>query len=105
MKSPPNPKKLLLVVSPKHRYSDFCLLLNSTEMMKSMLSAHFTGPKNDPDAAMKFILSMYEEQNLDTHKNIYSHFTCATDTENIRFVFEAVEHTILRNNLSHFNLG
>lgn len=74
-------------------------------MMKSMLSVHSTGPKNDADAAMKFILSMYEEQNSDRHKSIYAHFTCATDTENIRFVFEAVKDTILRNNLTDFNLG
>lgn len=70
-----------------------------------MLSVHSTGPKKDADAAMKFILTMYEEQNLDTHKRIYAHFTCATDTENIRFVFDAVKHTIMRNNLSAFNLG
>lgn len=73
--------------------------------MKSVLSAYSTGPEQDPDAAMKFILSMYEEQNRDTNKRIYAHFTCATDTENIRFVFNAVKDTILRNILSTFNLS
>lgn len=74
-------------------------------MIKSVLSAYFTGPKNDADAAMKFILRMYEEQNRDTHKRIYAHFTCATDTENIRFVFNAVKDTILQTILSTFNLS
>lgn len=47
---------------------------------------------------------MYQEQNLDKDKTLYSHFTCATDTENIRFVFVAVKDTILRHNLKEFNL-
>uniref|UniRef100_A0A8C5TS91 Uncharacterized protein n=1 Tax=Malurus cyaneus samueli TaxID=2593467 RepID=A0A8C5TS91_9PASS len=37
-------------------------------------------------------------------KIIYSHFTCATDTENIRFVFAAVKDTILQLNLKEYNL-
>lgn len=69
-----------------------------------MLSAHSTGPKKNADAAMNFILTMYEEQNSDTHKNIYSHFTCATDTKNIRYVFDDVKKTIVRNHLIDFNL-
>merc|ERR1712113_42613 len=42
--------------------------------------------------------------NPDTEKIIYSHFTCATDTENIRFVFAAVKDTILQLNLKEYNL-
>ena len=37
-------------------------------------------------------------------KTIYSHFTCATDTENIRYVFAAVRDTILKINLEIYNL-
>ncbi len=44
------------------------------------------------------------EQNEDKDKTIYSHFTCATDTENIRLIFVAVKDTILRLNLKEFNL-
>uniref|UniRef100_A0A671SR73 Guanine nucleotide-binding protein subunit alpha n=1 Tax=Sinocyclocheilus anshuiensis TaxID=1608454 RepID=A0A671SR73_9TELE len=92
--------------------SSIILFLNKTDILKEKISKshlvdyfpQYTGPKNNADAAMKFILSIYEEQNTDTHKSIYAHFTCATDTENIRFVFEAVKDTILRNNLSDFNL-
>jgi len=32
-------------------------------------------------------------------KEIYSHFTCATDTNNIRFVFDAVTDIIIKENL------
>jgi len=37
-------------------------------------------------------------------KTIYSHYTQATDTENIRFVFAAVKDTILQLNLKEYNL-
>lgn len=67
--------------------------------------AILAGPKCDADSAQKFILRMYEEQAPDRQKLLYSHFTCATDTENIRFVFRAVKHTLLQNNLELFNLG
>jgi guanine nucleotide-binding protein G(i) subunit alpha len=32
-------------------------------------------------------------------KEIYTHFTCATDTNNIRFVFDAVTDIIIKENL------
>ncbi|XP_065319179.1 guanine nucleotide-binding protein G(i) subunit alpha-like isoform X2 [Gordionus sp. m RMFG-2023] len=37
-------------------------------------------------------------------KEIYAHFTCATDTENIRFVFDAVTDIIIKNNLKECGL-
>uniref|UniRef100_A0A3B4X2Y2 Guanine nucleotide-binding protein G(q) subunit alpha-like n=1 Tax=Seriola lalandi dorsalis TaxID=1841481 RepID=A0A3B4X2Y2_SERLL len=52
----------------------------------------------------KFILKMFVDLNPDSDKIIYSHFTCATDTENIRFVFAAVKDTILQLNLKEYNL-
>ena len=68
--------------------------------MKSFIA----GPQQDPVAAQEFILKMYQEQNPNKDKKLYSHFTCATDTENIRFVFVAVKDTILTANLKDFNL-
>uniref|UniRef100_G7PSK6 Guanine nucleotide-binding protein subunit alpha n=1 Tax=Macaca fascicularis TaxID=9541 RepID=G7PSK6_MACFA len=52
----------------------------------------------------RFILKMFVDLNPDSDKIIYSHFTCATDTENIRFVFAAVKDTILQLNLKEYNL-
>ena len=62
------------------------------------------GPAQDPLAAREFILNMFVDLNPDPEKIIYSHFTCATDTENIRFVFAAVRDTILQTNLKEYNL-
>ena len=63
-----------------------------------------TGPEKDAVCAREYILKMYVELNPDADKIIYSHFTCATDTENIRFVFAAVKDTILQLNLKEYNL-
>ncbi|XP_019907785.3 guanine nucleotide-binding protein G(q) subunit alpha isoform X1 [Esox lucius] len=62
------------------------------------------GPKNDPEAAREFILKMYQDQNTDREETLYSHFTCATDTENIRFVFAAVRDTIIKHHLKEFSI-
>lgn len=47
---------------------------------------------------------MYVEMHTGHHKPLYRHFTCATDTENIRVVFKAVKDTLFRENLDRFNL-
>uniref|UniRef100_A0A670JP87 Uncharacterized protein n=1 Tax=Podarcis muralis TaxID=64176 RepID=A0A670JP87_PODMU len=54
--------------------------------------------------SLEFILKMFVDLNPESEKIIYSHFTCATDTENIRFVFAAVKDTILQLNLKEYNL-
>lgn len=64
----------------------------------------YSGPVQDANAAREFILRMFAELNPDPDKTIYPHFTCATDTENIRFVFAAVKDTILQLNLKEYNL-
>lgn len=37
-------------------------------------------------------------------KEIYTHLTCATDTNNIQFVFDAVTDVIIKNNLKDCGL-
>ncbi|XP_026883050.2 guanine nucleotide-binding protein subunit alpha-14 [Electrophorus electricus] len=101
-----------IITYPWFQQSSVILFLNKTDILKEKITyshlatyfPEFTGPQNDPKAAQEFILRMYQEQNPDREKTIYSHFTCATDTENIRFVFAAVKDTILRINLKEFNL-
>ncbi|KAL2093821.1 hypothetical protein ACEWY4_011133 [Coilia grayii] len=57
------------------------------------------------DEAAGFIQSQFEDLNKrkDT-KEIYSHFTCATDTKNVQFVFDAVTDVIIKNNLKDCGL-
>ncbi|KAH8365256.1 hypothetical protein KR084_006754 [Drosophila pseudotakahashii] len=61
-------------------------------------------PQQDATAAQEYILEMFDGENPDPDKKIYAHFTCATDTENIRFVFAAVKDTILQCHLKENNL-
>ncbi|XP_068460660.1 guanine nucleotide-binding protein subunit alpha-14 [Clinocottus analis] len=101
-----------IITYPWFQRSSVILFLNKTDILKEkIIHSHigdyfpeFTGPKQDPTSAQEFILKMYQEQNPDKDKQLYPHFTCATDTENIRFVFVAVKDTILRHNLKEFNL-
>ncbi|XP_017269093.1 guanine nucleotide-binding protein subunit alpha-14 [Kryptolebias marmoratus] len=101
-----------IITYPWFEKSSVILFLNKTDILKEkIVYSHiatyfpeFTGPQQDPGAAQEFILRMYQEQNPNKDKKLYSHFTCATDTENIRFVFVAVKDTILTANLKDFNL-
>ncbi|XP_074876615.1 guanine nucleotide-binding protein subunit alpha-14 [Buteo buteo] len=101
-----------IITYPWFLNSSIILFLNKKDLLEekimySHLISYFpeyTGPKQDVKAARDFILQLYQDQNPDKEKVIYSHFTCATDTENIRFVFAAVKDTILQLNLRESNL-
>lgn len=60
---------------------------------------------NKYDEAAGYIQTKFEDLNKrkDT-KEIYTHFTCATDTKNVQFVFDAVTDVIIKNNLKDCGL-
>lgn len=68
------------------------------------LSPHHTlpvcsaGPSTFTEA-VAYIQAQYESKNKSAHKEIYTHVTCATDTNNIQFVFDAVTDVIIAKNL------
>ncbi|XP_048383113.1 guanine nucleotide-binding protein subunit alpha-14 isoform X2 [Stegostoma tigrinum] len=101
-----------IITYPWFHSSSVILFLNKKDLLEEkIMYSHlvdyfpeYNGPQQDPVAACDFILKTYQNQNPDKEKVIYSHFTCATDTENIRFVFAAVKDTILQLNLKEFNL-
>lgn len=60
---------------------------------------------NTYEETSQYIESKFEELNrVPKQKQIYYHFTCATDTENISFVFNAVTDVIVKNNLKSCGL-
>ncbi len=62
------------------------------------------GP-NTYDDAKNYIKQRFELLNQQNQKKeIYTHFTCATDTGNIRFVFDAVTDVIVRKHLREVGL-
>jgi len=101
-----------IITYPWFQQSSIILFLNKTDLLDEKIQTshladyfpEFDGPQGDAKSAREFILKMFVDLNPDTEKIIYSHFTCATDTENIRFVFAAVKDTILQLNLKEYNL-
>uniref|UniRef100_A0A2I3SFV8 Guanine nucleotide-binding protein subunit alpha n=1 Tax=Pan troglodytes TaxID=9598 RepID=A0A2I3SFV8_PANTR len=93
-----------IITYPWFQNSSVILLLNKKDLPEEKITyshlvdyfPEYDGPQRDAQAAREFILKIDEI--------IYSHFTCATDTENIRFVFAAVKDTILQLNLKDYNL-
>ncbi len=64
----------------------------------------FSGPNTYEDCA-SYIKMKFESLNKrHDQKEVYTHFTCATDTSNIQFVFDAVTDVIIRNNLKDCGL-
>lgn len=79
----------------------FILFLNKKDLFqqkvkKSPISTYFPDykGKNSYDEASSFIRKMFESVNKEKRRDIFTHFTCATDTENIRFVFNCVHDVI-----------
>ncbi|CAG8556525.1 6515_t:CDS:2 [Paraglomus occultum] len=54
---------------------------------------------NNYDAACDYILNRFVSLNQSDVKQIYTHFTCATDTQQIKFVMAAVNDIIIQANL------
>ncbi|KAF1377682.1 hypothetical protein PFLUV_G00203280 [Perca fluviatilis] len=101
-----------IISYPWFQESSIILFLNKTDLLEEKIThSHlatyfpaFTGPQCDAGAAKKFIKQMYVDEHRGHPKSFYSHYTCATDTGNIRVVFKAVEDTIRQENFDLFNL-
>ncbi|XP_069190063.1 guanine nucleotide-binding protein G(q) subunit alpha isoform X4 [Procambarus clarkii] len=101
-----------IITYPWFQHSSVILFLNKKDLLEEkIMYSHlvdyfpeYDGEKQDHIGAREFVLKMYLAQNPDPDRMCYSHFTCATDTENIRFVFAAVKDTILQLNLKEYNL-
>ena len=63
-----------------------------------IFSALISGAQEYGEAAA-YIQAQFEAKNKSTAKEIYCHMTCATDTQNVQFVFDAVTDVIIANNL------
>jgi hypothetical protein len=59
---------------------------------------------NSYESACEFMQEQFESRNRNPDKQIYTHITCATDTDNIRVVFNAVKDIIIRKSLNEAGL-
>ena len=105
-----------IVENPLFKDTSVILFLNKTDILEekikhSPLSAHFSsfqGPDEDIEAIQNYILHMYVNcfhKMKHAKRTLYTHFTCATDTNNIRFVFAVVKDIILQSYLVNCNLA
>ena len=78
-------------------------ILPAFALLHRNLLLYFSGDGSSKDAC-NYIRERYLERNRNETKEIYVHFTCATDTANIDFVFKAVTNMIIAANLKKSGL-
>ena len=95
-----------IMTYPWFHHSSVILLFNKRDILEGkIIDSHhlvdsfpnYDGPQRDPIRAQEFIGKMFVDLNRISNKEIYSHFTCATDTENIRTVFADVFADVQKN--------
>jgi len=59
---------------------------------------------NTYEAGCVFLQEQFESRNRNPEKQVYTHITCATDTDNISAVFNAVKDIIIRKSLNEAGL-
>ncbi|XP_034961890.1 guanine nucleotide-binding protein G(t) subunit alpha-1 [Zootoca vivipara] len=98
-----------------HRYfatTSIVLFLNKKDVFQEKIKkAHlsicfpdYDGSNTYEDAGAYIKLQFLELNIRKDVKEIYSHMTCATDTQNVKFVFDAVTDIIIKENLKDCGL-
>nr|CAB3249915.1 guanine nucleotide-binding protein G(i) subunit alpha-like [Phallusia mammillata] len=90
--------------NPFFSKTSMILFLNKKDLFEEKIKksplkicfAEYEG-KDEYEPASEYIREQFENQNKHgDQKEIYTHFTCATDTGNVRFVFDAVSDVLMR---------
>lgn len=85
------------LVSSRFVQTGIILFLNKKDLFEekikrsplTMCFHDYSGP-NEYDQAAEYIQAQFVAKNKSTQKEVYCHHTCATDTQNVQFVFDAV---------------
>lgn len=88
------------------------LFLNKTDLLEEKVKVVsikdtfdvFEGDPHCLEDVQNFILGLFDDRRRERNKPLFHHFTTAIDTENIKFVFQAVKDTILQDNLKSLML-
>lgn len=83
------------------------LFLNKTDLLEGKYKkisikdyfADFPGNPHNIDDVKQFLVNLFDQRRRERGKPLFHHFTTAIDTQNIKFVFQAVKDTILQDNL------
>jgi hypothetical protein len=87
--------------------SSLILFLNKRDLFEEKMKTKnirdyftdFDGPDQDYEAGCKYFVGKFMAKNKTPDRTIYHHITCATDTRNVKVVFDACKDIILRENL------
>jgi len=87
------------------------LFLNKKDLFEHKISKsrltiafpEYSGRNNFTEASA-YIQTQFESMNKSRAKEVYSHMTCATDTDNVQFVFDSVADVIIASNLKGLGL-
>lgn len=88
------------------------LFLNKTDLLEQKVKEvsirdyfpQFQGDPHRLEDVQNFELMLLDSRRRERIKPLFHHFTTAVDTENIKFVFQAVKDTILQDNLKSLML-
>ena len=88
------------------------LFLNKKDLFEAKLAKQplakfmkgYDGP-NEPGPASEYIKQLFIGRSKNKDKQIYTHVTCATDTSNVRFVFDSVVSIILEESMKASGLA
>ena len=86
------------------------LFFNKTDLLvekvrHKSIRDHFTDFQGDPHKlsdVQEFLVILFNSVRQDKSQELYRHFTTATDTKNIKVVFNIVKDTILTRNIQDF---
>jgi hypothetical protein len=91
--------------------SSMILFLNKRDLFAEKIKAKnirdypsfsdYAGRDGDYDAGVQYFVDKFMAKNKTPDRQIYHHVTCATDTRNVRVVFDACKDIILRENLKN----
>lgn len=88
--------------------SSIILFLNKIDLFKEKLAEKpvaeyfpdYTGATGDFSAASKYFADKFKSLNHTENREIYVHFTNATDTNLLKITMQSVQDTIIQTNLS-----
>jgi len=94
------------------RSTAMVLFLNKRDLFQTKIQnvplnvcfTEYDGP-NDYENCLAYIEQQFRDRNHNSEKPIYVHATCATDRNNVQFVFAAVTDIIIRINIREAGLG
>jgi len=100
-----------IVNSHFFKRNSIILFLNKTDLFEDKIRKtpitvffeDYKGNTTDVESSKKFIKEKFVEQVKD--QAVYTHFTCALNTENIQFVIKSVRDTILRDTLEELGVA